>query len=38
ATPGIDARQLRADTAQYGPGLEAAARRMFAEWLDSVGL
>ena len=38
STPGIDARQLRADTAQHGPALETAARRMFAEWLDSVGL
>ncbi|NPT40874.1 glutamine amidotransferase [Paraburkholderia sp. 1N] len=33
---GIDARQLRAETAQFGPALEAAARRMFGEWLDQV--
>lgn len=32
----IDARRLRADTAQHGPTLEAAARRMFGEWLDRV--
>ncbi|EGD01890.1 glutamine amidotransferase, partial [Burkholderia sp. TJI49] len=38
STPGIDACRLRADTAQYGPALEAAARTMFGEWLDSVGL
>ncbi|MCC8402110.1 glutamine amidotransferase [Paraburkholderia sp. MMS20-SJTN17] len=33
---GIDARRLRADTARYGPALEAAACRMFGEWLDQV--
>jgi len=33
---GIDARQLRAETAQFGPALEAAACRMFGEWLDQV--
>lgn len=33
---GIDARQLRAETARLGPALEAAARRMFGEWLDQV--
>ena len=33
---GIDARQLRAETAQFGPPLEVAARRMFGEWLDQV--
>jgi GMP synthase (glutamine-hydrolysing) len=33
---GIDARQLRADTARYGPALEAAACRMFGAWLDQV--
>ncbi|MDH6149643.1 MULTISPECIES: glutamine amidotransferase [Paraburkholderia] len=33
---GIDARQLRADTGRYGPVLEAAACRMFGEWLDHV--
>lgn len=33
---GIDARRLRADTAHHGPTLEAAARRMFGEWLDNV--
>jgi GMP synthase (glutamine-hydrolysing) len=38
STPGIDARQLRDDTAQHGPTLEIAARTMFGEWLDSVGL
>ncbi|MFT4063267.1 glutamine amidotransferase [Paraburkholderia sp.] len=32
----IDACRLRADTAQFGPTLEAAARRMFGEWLDQV--
>jgi GMP synthase (glutamine-hydrolysing) len=34
---GIDVRQLRADTAHFGPRLEVAAWRMFAEWLDQVG-
>ena len=38
ATPGVDAKQLRADTARLGPVLEAAARAMFGEWLDSLGL
>ena len=33
---GIDARRLRAETAQFGPALEAAACRMFGEWLDQV--
>jgi GMP synthase (glutamine-hydrolysing) len=33
---GIDARRLRAETAQFGPVLEAAACRMFGEWLDQV--
>ncbi len=36
--PGVDAKQLRAATAQHGPVLEPAAARMFAEWLDAVGL
>uniref|UniRef100_E1T3V2 Glutamine amidotransferase class-I n=1 Tax=Burkholderia sp. (strain CCGE1003) TaxID=640512 RepID=E1T3V2_BURSG len=36
ASHGIDARQLRAQTAQYGPAMEAAACRMFGEWLDQV--
>ena len=30
----IDARRLRAETARFGPALESASRRMFAEWLD----
>lgn len=38
ATPGIDAKLLRAQTAQYGPALEAAARKMLGAWLDTVGL
>ncbi|MBI0326792.1 glutamine amidotransferase [Burkholderia plantarii] len=38
ATPGVDARQLRADTARHGPQLEPAAARMFGEWLASVGI
>ncbi|MBO2971153.1 glutamine amidotransferase [Burkholderia pseudomallei] len=38
ATPGTDAKRLREQTAQLGPTLECAARRMFGEWLDSVGL
>ncbi|KDB10207.1 Glutamine amidotransferase type 1 [Burkholderia sp. lig30] len=38
ATPGVDARQLRDETSRFGPALERAARRMFAEWLDGVGL
>ncbi len=33
---GIDVCQLRADTARFGPCLEVAAWRMFAEWLDQV--
>jgi GMP synthase (glutamine-hydrolysing) len=37
-TPGIDVRQLRDDTQRHAPTLEAAARRMFGDWLDSVGL
>jgi GMP synthase (glutamine-hydrolysing) len=32
----IDARRLRAETAQFGPALEAAACRMFGEWLELV--
>jgi GMP synthase (glutamine-hydrolysing) len=36
AVQGIDARRLRAETAQWGPALEAAARRTFGEWLDQV--
>jgi GMP synthase (glutamine-hydrolysing) len=32
----IDACQLRTDTARHGPALEAAACRMFGEWLDQV--
>ncbi|WP_179403385.1 glutamine amidotransferase [Burkholderia guangdongensis] len=36
--PGADARQLRDDTQRHGSALEAAAHRMFGEWLDSVGL
>ncbi|ABC38919.1 glutamine amidotransferase [Burkholderia thailandensis] len=38
ATPGTDAKQLREQTARLGPTLECAARSMFGEWLDSVGL
>jgi GMP synthase (glutamine-hydrolysing) len=30
----IDVRQLRAETAQFGPTLEAAAQKTFGEWLD----
>jgi GMP synthase (glutamine-hydrolysing) len=37
AMPGVDARQLRADTARLGSALEAAARKTFDEWLDEVG-
>jgi GMP synthase (glutamine-hydrolysing) len=33
---GIDVCELRAQTAQWGPGLEEGARRMFGEWLDQV--
>lgn len=36
ASHGIDVNQLRADTARFGPRLEAAARQMFGEWLDQV--
>ncbi|MGH8777671.1 glutamine amidotransferase [Paraburkholderia sp.] len=36
AAAGLDVRQLRDDTARFGPGLEAAARLMFGEWLDQV--
>ena len=35
---GIDPRNLRADTAKYGPNLEAAATRMFGEWLDTLDM
>ncbi|NBI48044.1 glutamine amidotransferase [Burkholderia sp. ISTR5] len=38
SAPGVDARQLRAATAEHGPALEPAAARMFGEWLASVGL
>ncbi|WP_063533744.1 glutamine amidotransferase [Burkholderia sp. MSMB1589WGS] len=38
ATPGTDAKRLREQTAQLGPTLECAARGMFGEWLDFVGL
>lgn len=37
ATPGVDAQQLRADTARFGPALEVAARKTFDEWLDTAG-
>jgi GMP synthase (glutamine-hydrolysing) len=36
AGEGIDVRELRADTARFGPRLEEGARRMFGEWLDQV--
>jgi GMP synthase (glutamine-hydrolysing) len=36
AAEGVDVRELRAQTARFGPGLEEAARRMFGEWLDQV--
>lgn len=36
AAEGADVLQLRDDTARLGPALEAAARRMFGEWLDQV--
>ncbi|HEV3105730.1 MAG TPA: glutamine amidotransferase [Trinickia sp.] len=35
STPGLDAPRLRADTARHAPALEAAARKMFGEWLDA---
>lgn len=36
STPGIDAKQLRADTERLGPALERAARAAFGEWLDAL--
>ncbi|HEX7685929.1 MAG TPA: glutamine amidotransferase [Trinickia sp.] len=36
ATPGIDAKRLRADTQRWGPDLERAAREAFGEWLDAL--
>jgi GMP synthase (glutamine-hydrolysing) len=36
AAESVDVRELRAQTARFGPGLEEAARRMFGEWLDQV--
>lgn len=38
ATPGISVADLRRDTAHHGPRLQDAARAMFGEWLDNVGL
>jgi GMP synthase (glutamine-hydrolysing) len=35
-THGIDVSQLREETARFGPALEAAASRMFGEWLDRL--
>jgi GMP synthase (glutamine-hydrolysing) len=32
----VDVLQLREDTARFGPTLEAAASRMFGEWLDQL--
>jgi GMP synthase (glutamine-hydrolysing) len=37
-TCGIDLHKLRADTQRYGPGLEAASRKLFDDWLDQVGV
>jgi GMP synthase (glutamine-hydrolysing) len=37
-TSGIDLHKLRADTQRYGPGLEAASRKLFDDWLDQVGV
>ncbi|PLZ02010.1 glutamine amidotransferase [Burkholderia sp. WAC0059] len=36
AAEGKDVGELRAETARFGPGLEAAASRMFGEWLDEL--
>lgn len=36
-TAGVDAKQLRADTQRWAPGLERAARAAFGEWLDTLG-
>src|SRR5262249_23370789 len=36
AMDGVSVRQLRADTAHFGPSLEVAAWRMFGEWLDQL--
>ncbi|PXW29687.1 glutamine amidotransferase [Paraburkholderia caballeronis] len=33
---GVDVNALRADTARFGPALEAAASRAFGDWLDAV--
>jgi len=38
ATRGIDVASLRAATAKYAPGLEAAGAAFFDRWLASVGL
>ena len=36
ASHGVEVTELRAQTAQFGPGLEVAARKMFTEWLNQV--
>jgi GMP synthase (glutamine-hydrolysing) len=33
---GIDLRQLRADIARLGPGLERAGAKLFNDWLDQA--
>ncbi len=38
ATPGVSVPALRRDTADHGPRLKDAARAMFGEWLDNIGL
>jgi len=38
ATPGVSVPALRRDSADHGPRLQEAARAMFSEWLDNLGL
>ena len=37
ATSKVDLGQLRAETARYAPGANAASQRLFNDWLDALG-
>ncbi len=37
-TPGVSVGQLRGETRRFAPALAPVARKIFAEWLDEVGL
>jgi GMP synthase (glutamine-hydrolysing) len=37
ASSKIDLGQLRAETARYAPGANAASQRLFNDWLDALG-